>query len=138
MFFFCWYWTVGFPSARAGYTFITLCLAFPLYYTTISQGQLFVLNGIFTALIFLDNSGCCNEPECRNRGLVIQLPLPIRHHVQRCIATLQPARLVAVDVPPVPLHIFDQRSPWKWYVISFVTSLYLILTSSTQLLVAGS
>ncbi|TFK38290.1 pleiotropic drug resistance ABC transporter, partial [Crucibulum laeve] len=35
--FFCWYWTVGFPSSRAGYTWLMMCIAYPLYYTTIGQ-----------------------------------------------------------------------------------------------------
>ncbi|KAG2067263.1 hypothetical protein BDR04DRAFT_1105294 [Suillus decipiens] len=34
MFFFCWYWTVGFPTDRAGYTFLILAVTFPFYYTT--------------------------------------------------------------------------------------------------------
>ncbi|KAG8756923.1 hypothetical protein FRC12_010435 [Ceratobasidium sp. 428] len=39
MFYFCWYWTVGFSSApsRAGYMWLILCICFPLYYTTFSQ-----------------------------------------------------------------------------------------------------
>ncbi|QRW13753.1 ABC-2 type transporter [Ceratobasidium sp. AG-Ba] len=39
VFFFCWYWTVGFSSAtnRAGYMWLILCICFPLYYTTFSQ-----------------------------------------------------------------------------------------------------
>jgi ATP-binding cassette subfamily G (WHITE) protein 2 (SNQ2) len=32
--FLCWYWTVGFPSDRAGYTYLMLGVAFPLYYST--------------------------------------------------------------------------------------------------------
>lgn len=36
-FFFCWYWTVGFPSDRAGYTYIMYGIVFPLYYTTVAQ-----------------------------------------------------------------------------------------------------
>jgi ABC-type multidrug transport system permease subunit len=40
--FICWYWTVGFENSRAGYTFITLVLAFPVYYSTFGQvGYLF-------------------------------------------------------------------------------------------------
>ncbi|KAF8638204.1 hypothetical protein AX16_010550 [Volvariella volvacea WC 439] len=35
--FFCWYWTVGFDSSRAGYTYLMLGVMFPLYYTTIGQ-----------------------------------------------------------------------------------------------------
>ncbi|KAJ3558376.1 hypothetical protein NP233_g11520 [Leucocoprinus birnbaumii] len=32
--FLCWYWTVGFPSDRAGYTYLMLGIVFPLYYST--------------------------------------------------------------------------------------------------------
>jgi len=37
IFFLCWYWTVGFDSSRAGYTYLMLGVVFPLYYTTIGQ-----------------------------------------------------------------------------------------------------
>ena len=37
LFYLCWYWTVGFASSRAGYTYLMLGIAFPLYYTTIGQ-----------------------------------------------------------------------------------------------------
>ncbi|GAB1527106.1 ATP-binding cassette transporter snq2 [Rhizoctonia solani] len=38
-FFFCWYWTVGYPTSadRTGYAFFVLCFIFPIYYTTFSQ-----------------------------------------------------------------------------------------------------
>lgn len=35
--FFTWYWTVGFPTDRAGYTFLMLGVVFPIYYSTIGQ-----------------------------------------------------------------------------------------------------
>jgi len=35
--FFCWYWTVGFPTERAGYTFLMFAVLIPAYYTTIGQ-----------------------------------------------------------------------------------------------------
>jgi len=35
--FFCWYWTVGYPTERAGYTFLILAVLTPYYYTTIGQ-----------------------------------------------------------------------------------------------------
>ncbi|KAG1782156.1 P-loop containing nucleoside triphosphate hydrolase protein [Suillus placidus] len=38
MFFFFWYWTVGYPTDRAGYTFLILSIAFPFYYTTLGHG----------------------------------------------------------------------------------------------------
>ncbi|KIK61032.1 hypothetical protein GYMLUDRAFT_166677 [Collybiopsis luxurians FD-317 M1] len=37
LFFFCWYWTVGFPSARAGYTFLLLGVVFPFYYVSFAD-----------------------------------------------------------------------------------------------------
>jgi ATP-binding cassette subfamily G (WHITE) protein 2 (SNQ2) len=37
LFFFCWFWTVGFESSRAGYTFLLYGVMFPIYYTTIAQ-----------------------------------------------------------------------------------------------------
>ena len=37
LFFFCWYWTMGMPNDRAGYSYLVYAVAFPLYYTTISQ-----------------------------------------------------------------------------------------------------
>ncbi|EJD42304.1 pleiotropic drug resistance ABC transporter [Auricularia subglabra TFB-10046 SS5] len=37
MIFFTWYWTVGFASDRAGYTFIAIVIAYPLYFQTFSM-----------------------------------------------------------------------------------------------------
>lgn len=37
LFFLCWYWTVGFPTSRGGYTYLAYGICFPLYYTTIAQ-----------------------------------------------------------------------------------------------------
>ena len=39
LYYLCWYWTVGYSSTadRAGYMFMMMCVAFPLYYTTFSQ-----------------------------------------------------------------------------------------------------
>jgi len=36
-FFFTWYWTVGFPSDRAPYSYLIFGLMFPFYYTTLGQ-----------------------------------------------------------------------------------------------------
>ena len=36
--FLCWYWTVGYPTDRAGYTYLMLGIVYPLYYTTIGIG----------------------------------------------------------------------------------------------------
>lgn len=37
LFFLCWYWTVGFETSRAGYTYLMYCVVLPLYYTSIAQ-----------------------------------------------------------------------------------------------------
>ncbi|CCM02003.1 uncharacterized protein FIBRA_04077 [Fibroporia radiculosa] len=37
IYFLCWYWTVAFPTDRAGFTYLVLGVAFPLYYTTVGQ-----------------------------------------------------------------------------------------------------
>lgn len=36
LYFVCWYWTVGFATDRAGYTYLMLGVVFPLYYTSIA------------------------------------------------------------------------------------------------------
>lgn len=36
IFFFCFFWTVGFPSDRAGFTYLMYSVSFPFYYTTLS------------------------------------------------------------------------------------------------------
>ncbi|KAI0265441.1 ABC-2 type transporter-domain-containing protein [Gloeopeniophorella convolvens] len=37
VYFLIWYWLVGFPSSRAGYSYLMLCVAYPLYYSTFAQ-----------------------------------------------------------------------------------------------------
>ena len=34
LFFLCWFWTVGYETSRAGYTYLLCAVVFPLYYTT--------------------------------------------------------------------------------------------------------
>ncbi|KDR66421.1 hypothetical protein GALMADRAFT_80772 [Galerina marginata CBS 339.88] len=36
LFFLCWFWTVGFPTSRAGFTYLMYGVCFPIYYTTIA------------------------------------------------------------------------------------------------------
>ncbi|KAF8153344.1 pleiotropic drug resistance ABC transporter [Crassisporium funariophilum] len=36
LFFLCWFWTVGFDSSRAGFTYLMFGVCFPIYYTTIA------------------------------------------------------------------------------------------------------
>ena len=35
--FFCWYWTVGFPTERAGFTFLVVTILMPFYSMTVGQ-----------------------------------------------------------------------------------------------------
>ncbi|KAF9228275.1 pleiotropic drug resistance ABC transporter [Gyrodon lividus] len=37
LFFCCWYWTVGYETSRAGFTYLMYAVVFPLYYTTMGQ-----------------------------------------------------------------------------------------------------
>ena len=37
LFFLCWYWTVGFPTDRGGYTYLLYGILTPVYYTTLGQ-----------------------------------------------------------------------------------------------------
>lgn len=37
LYFICWFWTVGFDSSRAGYTFLMMGVTLPCYYTTIGM-----------------------------------------------------------------------------------------------------
>lgn len=37
LFFVCWYWTVGFPSDRGGYTYLMLSVITPWYYTSFAM-----------------------------------------------------------------------------------------------------
>lgn len=30
----CWFWTVGYPSSRAAYTFLVYSVMYPMYYTS--------------------------------------------------------------------------------------------------------
>jgi ATP-binding cassette subfamily G (WHITE) protein 2 (SNQ2) len=36
LFFLIWYWLVGFPSSRAGYSYLMFGIMYPMYYTTFS------------------------------------------------------------------------------------------------------
>lgn len=37
LFFVCWYWTAGFPTDRAPYTYLLFGVIYPLYYTSFGQ-----------------------------------------------------------------------------------------------------
>ncbi|KAH9934163.1 pleiotropic drug resistance ABC transporter [Fomitopsis serialis] len=53
IYFLCWFWTVGFPSDRGGFTYLMLGVVFPLYYTTIGQAVAAMCpNAEIAALVF--------------------------------------------------------------------------------------
>lgn len=53
IFYLCWYWTVGFPNSRAGYTYLMYGVVFPLYYTSLAQAvAAMVPNAQIAALVF--------------------------------------------------------------------------------------
>ncbi|THU77874.1 hypothetical protein K435DRAFT_812067 [Dendrothele bispora CBS 962.96] len=52
LFFFCWYWTVGYPSSRAGYTYLMMGMIFPVYYTIGQAVASMSPNAEIAALLF--------------------------------------------------------------------------------------
>ncbi|KAG2028441.1 ABC-2 type transporter-domain-containing protein, partial [Suillus americanus] len=53
LFFVCWYWTVGFATDRAGYTYLMYGVVFPLYYTTIAEAVgAMAPNAVIASLLF--------------------------------------------------------------------------------------
>ena len=51
--FFCSYWTIGFDTSRAGYTYLMISIIFPAYYTSIGQVGLLGRLSISVSLIGL-------------------------------------------------------------------------------------
>jgi ATP-binding cassette, subfamily G (WHITE), member 2, SNQ2 len=53
MYFLVWYWTVGFPTDRGGFTYFMFGIVFPLYYTTVGQAVAAMApNAEIAALLF--------------------------------------------------------------------------------------
>lgn len=53
LYFLCWFWTVGFPNSRAGYTYLMLGVIFPAYYTSLAQAVASITpNAEIAALLF--------------------------------------------------------------------------------------
>ena len=53
LFFFCWYWTVGFPSDRAPYTYLMWAIVTPSYHTGLGQATAAMApNAEISALLF--------------------------------------------------------------------------------------
>ena len=57
LFFVCWYWTAGFPTDRAAYTYLLFGVIYPLYYTSFGQVRAAVLRVTF----------CLTSVSCRLR-----------------------------------------------------------------------
>lgn len=52
--FLSWYWTVGFETSRAGYTYLMIGIIFPLYYTTLAQAVAVVVpSAAVSTLLFM-------------------------------------------------------------------------------------
>ncbi|KAI9569372.1 hypothetical protein HD554DRAFT_2093381 [Boletus coccyginus] len=50
--FVCWYWTSGFDSSRAGFSYFFYCVVFPLHYTTFGQAIMVISpNGIVASTL---------------------------------------------------------------------------------------
>ncbi|PCH34845.1 pleiotropic drug resistance ABC transporter [Wolfiporia cocos MD-104 SS10] len=53
LFFLCWYWTAGFPTHRAPYTYLLFGIIYPVYYTSFGQATAAMSpNAEIAALIF--------------------------------------------------------------------------------------
>ena len=53
LYFLCWFWTVGFPTSRAGFTYLVMGIFYPLYYTTVGQAVAAMApNAEIAALLF--------------------------------------------------------------------------------------
>ncbi|KAG1855629.1 ABC-2 type transporter-domain-containing protein [Suillus subalutaceus] len=53
LYFVCWYWTVGFATDRAGYTYLLYGIVFPLYYTTLAEAiGAMAPNAVIASLLF--------------------------------------------------------------------------------------
>lgn len=61
LFFLCSYWTIGFDSSRAGYTYLLYSVVFPVYYSTLGQ-----VRHIFMYYTCYDPSDLFFEGECFN------------------------------------------------------------------------
>ncbi|CAE6452528.1 unnamed protein product [Rhizoctonia solani] len=95
LFFFSWYWTIGYPSSadRTGYAFFVICFIFPIYYTTFSQ---------FVAAM---------SPDAAISGVLFSLFFAFVIILQqRSLTTVQSTNsLLEMDVPPVSVYLSHRR-----------------------------
>ena len=114
LYFLCWYWTVGFPNSRGGFTYFMLGIWSPLYYTTISQavGSMSPTPEIAALLFsFLFSFVLILYVPCLLCPLRASLTAQLPFLQQRRLAAVQPARVVAVDVPRFPVHLPNRGHP---------------------------
>ncbi|KAG9313738.1 hypothetical protein JVU11DRAFT_6092 [Chiua virens] len=53
LFFFCWYWPSGFDTSHATFSYLILCVVFPVYYITFAQGIAVISSsGIVASALF--------------------------------------------------------------------------------------
>lgn len=78
--FFTWFWTVGFDSSRAGYTFLMMAFVFPLYYTTIGQvGDPLLL--VHSVRSRFGSGYCCHVTKRRDRGTLVLVLVLFRYYI---------------------------------------------------------
>lgn len=84
---FCsWYWTVGFETSRAGYTYLMLGVVFPFYYTSIAQVSFSPTKKLSHRSSFVKLGDCLNGANPRNRciailGVVLLRDCIVSYHV---------------------------------------------------------
>ena len=117
LFYLCWYWTVGYDSDRAGYTYLMIGVLFPMYYTSIGQATAAMcpnaeIAAILFSLLFSFVITLC-----------VFYPVPMHHKrsltgisfQQRCHAAVLTTRLVEVDVPSHSLYLPYRGFTWSRY-----------------------
>ena len=115
LYFLCWYWTVGFPTSRGGFTYFMLGIWSPLYYTTIGQavGSMSPTPEIAALLFsFLFSFVLILYVSCLLLSLSALLTVSFSLLQQRRPATVQSARLVAMDVPRLAIQLPHRSYPW--------------------------
>lgn len=130
LYFICWYWTVGFPSERGGYTYLMLSVMFPLWYTSFAQSVAAMspdapIGALLFSFLFSFVINLQVFPSFVISGKLILVPQYWRSSAFRW------AWLVAMDVPPLSLQLSGRRPSWP-------RSVFLCLCVSTKFCVACS
>lgn len=111
LYFFCWYWTSGFDSSRAGFSYLFYCVVFPLYCITLGQAIAAIspTASIATALLaalltFVIVLYVWSRLDIRFLGLADASPLQFW-----CPTTVLRTGVVAMDVLHLPIHVPYRR-----------------------------